>query len=305
MDFQKQIAILNDPQTYELHRLPARADFRFFSDPAHAEKGFDADVRQSLNGIWKFEYAAKGEEAKENFWELSPEESGFGSISVPSNVEMQGYGKNHYVNTMYPWDGHEDLRQGEVPRRNPVGSYLRAFRLPAHAAGKKVHIAFEGVQSAFFLWVNGSFAGYSEGSFTTAEFDISPLVRPGENTLAVRVYKYCSGSWLEDQDYWRLFGIFRNVWLNLRPRNHVEDLSVRTRLQGKAARVEIQAAGSVGKASVITPDGKNCPAFPKTERPLPWKFPVPGCGAARRPSCTPWSCAAKGRPSARASASGS
>lgn len=265
MELYNQLAILNDPETFSMGRLPAHADFQFFSSAAHAEWGCDSDVRLSLNGTWKFEYADRPEKASGDFWKQNPEVWEADSISVPSNVEMEGFGKSHYVNTMYPWDGHELLKAGEVPKRNPTGSYLRSFHLSEEAAEKTAYLSFEGVQSAFFLWVNGQFVGYSEGSFTTMEFDVTAMVHPGENTVAVRVYKYCSGSWLEDQDYWRLFGIFRNVSLILRPRNHVRDVEVHTALTEESADIRASIAVTchegdlVPTARIIAPDGGELP----------------------------------------------
>lgn len=264
MNYKEQLATLNDPNIVSLRRLTPHASFRFYSDVSRAHQKDDSDVKRALNGIWKFEYAPSIEEATPDFWTQNPDLSTFGSISVPSNVELQGYGSPQYVNTMYPWDGLEPLKAGEVPHDNPVGSYLKTFTLTSEALDKSIHLSFEGVQSAFFLWINGSFAGYSEGSFTTAEFDISELVHEGENILAVRVFKYCSGSWLEDQDYWRLFGIFRSVYLTLRPHKRVVDIALTTCLSHRRTHAEVAAHCTLScpadkvklSCTVNTPDGK-------------------------------------------------
>ncbi|MGL5542816.1 MAG: glycoside hydrolase family 2 TIM barrel-domain containing protein, partial [Fusobacteriaceae bacterium] len=132
-----------------------------------------------------------------------------------------------------PWDGHEKLIPPMVPKDfNPVSSYVKTFEIPENWDRKAVYISFQGVESAFKIWLNGEFVGYSEDSFTPAEFDLSPYITEGENTLAVEVYKWCSGSWLEDQDFWRFSGIFRDVYLYTVPEIHVRDLRIVTELEG-------------------------------------------------------------------------
>lgn len=292
MNNNEQRTILNTPTTVALRRLDPHADFRFYSSLSRARQKNDHDVKRSLNGIWKFEYAPSLATATPDFWAMNPERSPFGSIEVPSNVELQGYGTPQYVNTMYPWDGLEPLKAGEVPQENPVGSYLRSFVLTAEDLQKEIHIAFEGVQSAFFLWVNGTFAGYSEGSFTTAEFDIGSLVHAGENILAVRVFKYCSGSWLEDQDYWRLFGIFRNVSLLLRPRKRVLDLSISTHLLHGGAEAEVAARCTLSCASgemvlsctIHTPGGKQLACTNDSEGHFSLRLTAPLLWSAETPT---------------------
>ena len=222
MDLREQMRVLVSPECWQIGRLPARA---------HGIcKREDPRRRQTLNGEWYFEYAPCPQKATERFWEWEPELLGFDKIQVPANIELEGFGAPQYVNTMYPWDGKEALKPGQVPKENPVGSYVRSFSFAPRMKNSTVLLSFEGVQSAFFVWLNGQFCGYSEGSFTTAEFDVTDKVVSGINRLAVRVYKYCSGSWLEDQDYWRLFGIFRSVTLEELPAVRIEDCTLRTRL---------------------------------------------------------------------------
>lgn len=138
----------------------------------------------------------------ERFYEDSYDCSGFDTIQVPGHLETQGYGRNQYINTMYPWDGEEFLRPPMVSKRNnPVGSYVKYFTLEEQMKGKRTFISFQGVETAFYVWLNGTFIGYSEDSFTPAEFELTETLREGENKLAVEVYKRSSASWLEDQDF--------------------------------------------------------------------------------------------------------
>ena len=128
-------------------------------------------------------------------------------------------------NSKYPWDGHEVIVPGEIPERNnPVASYVKYFVLPEN--WDNAFISFQGSESAIAVWLNGSFVGYSEDSFTPADFDLTPYVIDGENKLAVQVFRYSSGSWLEDQDFWRFSGLFREVYLYTKPAIHVEDIFV-------------------------------------------------------------------------------
>ena len=167
----------------------------------------------------------------ERFYEDSYDCSGFDTIQVPGHLETQGYGRNQYINTMYPWDGEEFLRPPMISKRNnPVGSYVKYFTLEEQMKGKRTFISFQGVETAFYVWLNGTFIGYSEDSFTPAEFELTETLREGENKLAVEVYKRSSASWLEDQDFFRFSGIFRDVFLYSIPRVHVRDIFVKAGL---------------------------------------------------------------------------
>ena len=144
---------------------------------------------------------------------------------------MQGYDKCQYINTMYPWDGQEFLRPPFVSEEyNPVGSYVKNFEIKEELKGKRTFISFQGVETAFYLWLNGKFVGYSEDTFTPSEFDITDFLKSGENKLAVEVYKRSSASWLEDQDFWRFSGIFRDVYIYAVPKTHVKDMFVKANL---------------------------------------------------------------------------
>jgi len=174
----------------------------------------------SLNGTWKFHYAEAPFLAPPEFQQSDFDDRDWDDITVPGNWQMQGYGRPHYTNIMYPIP----VDPPNVPSDNPTGSYRRRFYLPEGWAERRVFLRFEGVDSAFHVWVNGRPVGYSQGSRTPAEFDITAMVGPGANTLAVRVYQWSDGSYLEDQDMWWLSGIFRDVYLYATPQIHIRDV---------------------------------------------------------------------------------
>ncbi|MBM7567254.1 glycoside hydrolase family 2 TIM barrel-domain containing protein [Paenibacillus sacheonensis] len=244
---------LSDPAVFRVNRLDAHSDHRYYRTVEAAKASAPMDMRQSLNGSWKFHYALNAQARPAAFYEESFACDGWSDIQVPGHIQLQGFGSPQYVNTMYPWDGLEDVRPPHIPEHNPVGSYVKTFDLPATMTDWPVYISFQGVESAFYVWLNGAFVGYSEDSFTPAEFDLSPYVRPGANKLAVEVYQRSTGSWLEDQDFWRFSGIFREVYLYTVPKLHVWDLSVRGELDDKYAQGTVKVGlrlGSGGQKSI-------------------------------------------------------
>ena len=151
---------------------------------------------------------------------------------MPGHIELQGYDQIHYINTMYPWDGKAFLRPPHIDwDYNPVGSYVKEFDLEQPLLGKRVCISFQGVEQAFFVWLNGQFIGYSEDTFTPSEFYLTDIIKERNNRLCVEVYKRSSAAWLEDQDFFRFSGIFRDVYLFAKPECHVEDLWVQAGLK--------------------------------------------------------------------------
>jgi beta-galactosidase len=189
---------------------------------------------RSLNGNWKFHFARSPQFRPLEFYRPDYDVSQWDEISVPSNWQMMGYGTPIYVNSLYPFRSDQPRVMGEpdpswttYEERNAVGSYRRDFDLPAEWVGRSTFITFDGVDSAFHLWVNGLYVGYSVDSRTPAEFDITKYVNPGKNVLAVEVYRFSAGSYLEDQDMWRLSGIFRNVTLWSAPLVHIRDFFVK------------------------------------------------------------------------------
>lgn len=222
---------LTDVNVFAVNRVPAHSDHVYYTTMEEARKGAPMKLRHELNGNWKFTYSMNPEHRPVNFFEKDYPCAGWGDITVPGHIQLQGYGQPQYVNTMYPWDGHQELRPPEIPTdHNPVGSYVKYFHVPSTMQEKPVYLSFQGVESAFYVWVNGEFVGYSEDSFTPAEFDITPYLQEGENKLAVEVYQRSTGSWLEDQDFWRFSGIFRDVYLYTVPEIHTSDLHMRPEL---------------------------------------------------------------------------
>ena len=221
---------LENPEVFRVNRLDAHSDHHFYTDneTANAKK---ETLRQSLNGAWKFKWSKNPSERPASFYEMNADLSDFGVIQVPGHMELQGYDRIQYINTMYPWEGHTFLRPPHIDwEYNPVGSYVKEFDLAADWAGKRVCISFQGVEEAFFVWLNGTFIGYAEDSFTPSEFDLTEAVKEKGNRLCVEVYKRSSAAWLEDQDFFRFSGIFREVYLYAKPEIHVEDLWVKTGL---------------------------------------------------------------------------
>ncbi|MFC0215071.1 glycoside hydrolase family 2 TIM barrel-domain containing protein [Paenibacillus chartarius] len=219
----------NNPDIFELNRMKAHAALMPFPSVEQALQGDRAasPYTISLNGSWKFSFAESPDRRPADFYKLDYDTGGWSEIPVPSHWQLQGYDYPQYTNIRYPWHGKEDIQPPFAPTRyNPVGSYVRTFTVPSEWEGQPVYISFQGVESAFYVWVNGDLVGYSEDTFTPAEFDLTPYVTAGENKLAVEVYRWCDASWLEDQDFWRMSGIFRDVYLYSTPLAHVYDFGV-------------------------------------------------------------------------------
>ncbi len=192
----------------------------------------------SLNGEWKFHFAMAPDKRPVDFYKEDYSVEHWASIPVPSNWQLHGYGTAIYTNVPYPFKPNPPKVTTTPPKdwpafneRNSVGSYRRDFKLPDDWQGERIMIRFDGVESAFYIWVNGQKVGYSEDSYTAAEFDLTPFVRPGNNTIAVEVYRWSDGSYLEDQDFLRLSGIFRDVTLFAQPGIHVRDLFLKASLK--------------------------------------------------------------------------
>lgn len=223
----------NNPDIFQLNRLEAHATLMPYKTLSEALNGKRhlSDFYQSLNGQWKFYFATNPEKREKNFYEMDYDYSDWDEITVPGHWQLQGYDYPQYTNIRYPWELTEDIKPPFAPTKyNPVGQYIRTFTIPEDWNGMPVYISFQGVESAFYIWVNGDFVGYSEDSFTPAEFDLTPYLKEGENKLAVEVYRWSDASWLEDQDFWRLSGIFRDVYLYATPIVHIKDFFVQTDL---------------------------------------------------------------------------
>lgn len=231
---------LTDPKVYEVNRLNAYSDHRYYIDENKALNNEEMELKQSLNGRWYFSFAKNPSERYADFYLDDVDCHNFEMINVPGHIQMQGYDQMQYINTLYPWDGHEHLRPPHISMSdNPVASYVRYFEVDEILKGKKTRLVFEGVETAYYVWLNGEFIGYSEDTFTPSSFDITYALRDGENKLAVEVYKRSSASWLEDQDFWRFSGIFRDVNLYAINDIHINDLFVRSVLKNDYQDAEL------------------------------------------------------------------
>ena len=206
------------------NKEPAHNTLIPFNELASALKAYrDSKYYQSLNGTWKFNWVKKPAERSVNFYIVDFDDSNWDKIDVPSNWQMRGYDIPIYTNIRYPYS----INTREIPiidhEYNPVGSYRRNFKIPEDWRNREIFIHFDGVDSAFYIWVNGEKVGYSQGSMTPAEFNITKFVKKEKNILAVEVYRWSDGSYLEDQDMWRFSGIFRDVYLFATPKVHIRD----------------------------------------------------------------------------------
>ena len=177
-----ELTWLEDPEVFAVNRERAHSDHRFYENEASMEEGLAAggamELRQSLSGTWKFAYGVCPAARKADFYKEDYDLETMEEIQVPGHIQTQGYDKRQYINTMYPWDGHSELRPPRIDwEYNPVASYVKEFDLKKELAGKRVFVSFQGVETAFYVWLNGEFVGYSEDGFTPAEFELTGLVR--------------------------------------------------------------------------------------------------------------------------------
>ena len=227
---------LDNPEVFKVNQLEPHSDHCYYMDYSDMKKEKNP-LLQSLNGQWEFAYSKNVMERPVDFYKETFDASGFDKIMVPGHIELAGYDKIRYINTMYPWEGKEYHRGAysmeatgaeegmfSEAQYNPVGSYIKYFDLDKNMCGKRIHICFEGVEEAMYLWLNGQFIGYAEDSFTPSEFDLTPYIKEKGNVLAVQVHKMSTAAFLEDQDFFRFFGIFRNVTLKAIPDVHLEDV---------------------------------------------------------------------------------
>lgn len=211
-------------------------------DKAQTFDKTQSDFYKSLNGQWKFSWAKNPTQRPADFYQTTFDDSDWKTIPVPSNWEMQGYGIPVYTNQKYPFE----IENLEAPKEwNPVGSYRHPFTLPQNWKDREVLINFDGVQSAFYLWINGEKVGYSQGSRTPGEFNITKYLKKGENQLAVEVYRWSDASYLEDQDFWRLSGIFRDVYLWSTPKTHIRDFVTTATLHDSYSKGLFQLKGEI------------------------------------------------------------
>ena len=287
---QFDYAMVKDPEYFRDGRLDAHSDHVYY---ASEEEVWDKETsyRESLNGLWKFQYARNYESAIPGFEAEDYNCKDWEDIYVPAHIQMEGYDAPQYANVQYPWEGHEDIHPGEIPTHfNPTASYVKYFTVPEQMKGKRLFISFQGAESGLALWLNGKFVGYSEDSFTPSEFELTEYVKEGENKLAAQVYKWTASSWCEDQDFYRFSGIYRDVYLYTVPEVHVNDLRIRAipeeSLQTADLELVTKTWGSGKLKVVLSKDGETILEDEKEisdEDTFTWKVDAPALWNAEDP----------------------
>jgi beta-galactosidase len=273
-----------NPRVFGINKEPAHATLTPYPNEVAALAGHPSSAFvQSLNGTWKFSWVKRPEERPVDFYKPEFDVHSWKEIRVPSNWEMEGYGVPIYTNYVYPFKRNAPYVMGEpddhswtaYSQRNPVGSYRRTFTVPPAWHGRETFLIFDGVNSAFYVWINGQKVGYAEDTRLPSEFNITKYLKPGENIVAVEVYRWCDGSYMEDQDFWRLSGIYRNVSLISRASAYVRDFQVRTPFDAEyrdaifKLHVDVRNGGSARARSVQAKllDESGKPVFaPATKR---------------------------------------
>ena len=273
-----------NPRVFGINREPARASFTPFADESAAmSSDKTSSLVVSLNGAWKFHWVKSPDLRPIDFYKPEFDVSSWKDIPVPSNWEMQGYGTPIYTNITYPFkrdaprvtDTPDDHSWTAYGQRDPVGSYRREFTIPDSWSGRETYLLFHGVNSAFYVWINGQKVGYGEDSRMTSEFNITKYLKPGQNMIAVEVYRWSDGSYVEDQDFWRMSGIFRDVTLISRDSLHVRDFQVQTPFDAAyqnstfKLRVSVQNVGSKNAAASVEAkllDAEGKPVFTSAKK---------------------------------------
>ena len=279
---------IENPECIGINKEPAHASLMPYAglNEALAAKRHASTFCRSLNGMWKFNWVDWPQKRQVDFYKPGFDVTSWKEIPVPSNWQIMGYGTPYYRNNGYTFRKDFPYVMSMPPKnftayeeRNPVGSYRRDFDLPADWNGRQIFITFDGVDAGFFLWVNGEKVGYSVNSRNAAEFDITKYVKSGKNMVAVEVYRYTSGSYLEDQDMWRLSGIFRNVTIWSSPKQHISNFFIKTDFddQYRNANVEVSAniknygikSVTATKISATLYDGNNAVSTSQAETSVP------------------------------------
>jgi len=281
-----------DPGINQVNRLPMHTAFFAYENVEAAQRAPQMSSNfMSLHGMWDFNWVADADQRPTDFWKVDYNAKGWAQMPVPGIWELNGYGDPLYVNVDYPWANQCGNNPPYVPvKNNHVGSYRRSFVVPAEWAGKEIIAHFGSVTSNMYLWVNGKFVGYSEDSKLECEFDLTKFVKPGqENLIAFQVFRWCDGSYVEDQDFWRLCGVARDSYLFARPKKHIEDIRVNVDLdaqyvngtldvavtaQGKVVLDLLDAAGKVVNSAELVCKGKQSVAI-AAENPQKWSAETP------------------------------
>ncbi len=234
------IAKIQDPEFFRENRVDAHSDHIAFANEDELRSG-ETSFRYSLNGLWKFHYAKNPAGVIEGFEKPEFDNYSWDDIKVPSSMQMEGYDKPHYTNSAYPWDGLENVQPNDAPVKfNPVGSYVKYFEVPENMKGHRIFVSFQGVEGGMALYLNGAYVGYSTDSFTPKDFELTDYLCEGTNKLALLNFKWTSSSWLEDQDFFRFSGIFRDVYLYMIPDVHVTDVKVLTNFGSDLSIAELE-----------------------------------------------------------------
>ena len=282
---------VKDPQYFRDARMDAHSDHIYYRTKEEAEEK-QSSYRVSLNGLWKFHYAKNYADVVAGFEKEDYCCVGWDDIKVPAHIQMEGYDVPQYANVQYPWEGHEDIHPGEIPEQfNPVASYVKYFTVPKQMQGKRLFVSFQGAESGLAVWLNGTFIGYSEDSFTPSEFELTDAVKDGENKLAVQVFKWTASSWCEDQDFFRFSGIYRDVYLYTVPEVHAYDVKVRAlpdaALTAAELALTLQMWGSGKVKVVLKKDGQTVledeSAVTEGEQILTWNVERPVLWSAEDP----------------------
>lgn len=252
---------LASPAYFAENRIPAHSDHIAYASRTEWEQG-ESSLRQSLNGLWKFHHARNFDQLPMGFEQPDYNCRRWESIPVPAHIQLEGYGAPQYVNVQYPWDGIECIEVGEIPEGfNPVASYCKYFFLPDSMQGKRVFVSFQGAESCVIVWLNGHYVGFSSDSFTPSDFELTPYLVEGENKLCCQVVRFTAGSWLEDQDFMRFSGLFRDVFLYAAPAAHIADVRVKTLLDDSYTDATLDvcvkldlAAGFAGQLRLVLKD---------------------------------------------------
>ena len=283
-----------DPEVNAINRAPMHADYFAYESAEAAQKcKMQSENYLTLNGMWKFHWVENADQRPTDFWKTAFDDKEWAEMPVPGLWEMNGYGRPIYVNNQYPWRNFFKTNPPQVPtERNNVGSYRRTITVPADWKGKQIVAHFGSVTSNIYLWVNGKFVGYSEDSKLAAEFDLTRYLKPGkENLIAFQVFRWCDGSYLEDQDFFRLSGVARESYLYARNKKQIKDirvtpdldaqykdgtLAVELDLQGNCA-VALSLTDAEGKevASTTVKGSKKATAELKVAAPNKWTAETP------------------------------
>lgn len=254
-----------DPAVNSVNRLPMHAHYFAYESAAAAQAGIPEESANylTLHGLWKFDWVADADSRPTDFWRTDFNDKGWGTMPVPGIWELNGYGDPMYVNVSYPWSNQFENDPPRVPsRNNHVGSYRREIEVPASWQGREVIAHFGSVTSNIYLWVNGKYVGYSEDSKLECEFDLTKYIIPGKkNLIAFQVFRWCDGSYLEDQDFFRFCGVARDSYLYSRPKKHITDVRVTPDLDAAykdgSLFIEVDVSSKLGaRVELLDPAGK-------------------------------------------------